>query len=117
MGPAGPAILIYGVFAIYPLFDVVVMSFQKWNGLDPDRVFVGLDNYRFIFTSDPVFWVAFKNTVIWTIMCLIFPPLVGLAAGAWTEPEPFRSRRATRHILSAGHHCLDRSRHHVALDV
>jgi raffinose/stachyose/melibiose transport system permease protein len=74
----GPAVLIYCVFALYPLFDVVVMSFQKWNGLDPERVFVGLDNYRFIFMSDPVFWIAFKNTVIWTIMCLIFPPLIGL---------------------------------------
>jgi raffinose/stachyose/melibiose transport system permease protein len=74
----GPAILIYGIFALYPLVDVVVMSFQKWNGLDPVRQFVGFDNYRYILTSDPVFWIAFKNTIIWTIMCLIFPPLVGL---------------------------------------
>ncbi|WP_027998806.1 carbohydrate ABC transporter permease [Sinorhizobium arboris] len=74
----GPAVVIYGIFALFPLLDVVVMSFQRWNGLDANRVFVGLENYRFIFASDPVFWVAFKNTVIWTILCLIFPPLVGL---------------------------------------
>ena len=73
-----PAMLIYVIFALYPMLNVVVLSFQKWNGLDPQRPFVGLANYQYIFTQDPVFWVAFRNTVIWTIMCVIFPPMVGL---------------------------------------
>ena len=73
-----PALAIYAIFALYPMLNVVIISFQKWNGLDPQRPFVGLANYTAIFTRDPVFWVAFKNTVIWTLMSLIFPPLVGL---------------------------------------
>lgn len=73
-----PALAIYAIFALYPMLNVVVISFQKWNGLDPQRPFVGLANYTAIFTRDPVFWVAFKNTVIWTLMSLVFPPLVGL---------------------------------------
>ena len=73
-----PALAIYAVFALYPMLNVVIISFQKWNGLDPQRPFVGLSNYTAIFTRDPVFWVAFRNTVIWTLMSLIFPPLVGL---------------------------------------
>ncbi|MBB3387968.1 raffinose/stachyose/melibiose transport system permease protein [Rhizobium sp. BK275] len=73
-----PALAIYAIFALYPMLNVVVISFQKWNGLDPQRPFVGFANYTAIFTRDPVFWVAFKNTVIWTLMSLIFPPLVGL---------------------------------------
>jgi raffinose/stachyose/melibiose transport system permease protein len=73
-----PALLIYCVFAVYPLIDVFVLSFQKWNGLDPQRTFAGFRNYQYIFTKDPVFWVAFNNTVIWTLMCLVFPPLIGL---------------------------------------
>ncbi|WP_416067118.1 carbohydrate ABC transporter permease [Rhizobium sp. ZK1] len=73
-----PALAIYAIFALYPMLNVVIISFQKWNGLDPQRPFVGLANYSAIFTRDPVFWVAFKNTVIWTLMSLIFPPLVGL---------------------------------------
>lgn len=74
-----PATLIYAVFAIWPMVDVVILSFQEWNGLDPERVFVGVDNFRDIFTRDPVFWVAFRNTVIWTVLSLIFPPAIGLA--------------------------------------
>ncbi|TAX48089.1 sugar ABC transporter permease (plasmid) [Rhizobium leguminosarum] len=73
-----PALAIYAVFALYPMLNVVILSFQKWNGLDPQRQFVGLANYSAIFTKDPVFWVAFRNTVIWTLMSLIFPPMVGL---------------------------------------
>ncbi|MBY5570449.1 sugar ABC transporter permease [Rhizobium leguminosarum] len=73
-----PALAIYAVFALYPMLNVVTLSFQKWNGLDPQRQFVGLANYSAIFTKDPVFWVAFRNTVIWTMMSLIFPPMVGL---------------------------------------
>ncbi|KQO83825.1 sugar ABC transporter permease [Rhizobium sp. Leaf262] len=73
-----PALAIYAIFALYPMLDVVILSFQKWNGLDPERQFVGFSNYSAIFTRDPVFWVAFRNTVIWTLMSLIFPPIVGL---------------------------------------
>ncbi|TBC91648.1 sugar ABC transporter permease (plasmid) [Rhizobium leguminosarum] len=73
-----PALAIYAVFALYPMLNVVILSFQKWNGLDPQRQFVGFANYSAIFTRDPVFWVAFRNTVIWTVMSLIFPPMVGL---------------------------------------
>jgi len=73
-----PALIIYGVFAIYPMVDVVVLSFQKWNGLDANRQFVGFSNYIGIFTKDPVFWVAFRNTVTWTVLSTIFPPLFGL---------------------------------------
>lgn len=74
----GPALVIYAVFAIWPMIDVTLMSFQRWNGLTPDRPFVGLSNYRYILSSDPVFWTAFANTVIWTLLSLVFPPLLGL---------------------------------------
>ncbi len=75
----GPALAVYAVFALYPMLDVFVLSFQSWNGLDPEKEWVGLANYKHIFANDPVFWVAFKNTVIWTVLSVIFPPMIGLA--------------------------------------
>lgn len=74
----GPAILVYAVFALYPMFDVFVLSFQRWDGLAPQKAWAGLANYRHIFHNDPVFWGAFRNTVIWTVLSVIFPPLIGL---------------------------------------
>lgn len=73
-----PALVIYSVFAIYPMIDVTILSFQRWNGLAPEREWVGLANYQHIFTRDPVFWVAFRNTIIWTILSVAIPPFIGL---------------------------------------
>jgi raffinose/stachyose/melibiose transport system permease protein len=74
---AGPALAIYGVFALYPLADVFHLSFMKWNGLAPEKQFVGLDNYVGVFTRDPVFWAAFRNTLLWTALSVTLPPLIG----------------------------------------
>ncbi|MEM5494448.1 sugar ABC transporter permease [Hoeflea sp. AS16] len=73
-----PALGAYTIFAVWPMIEVVILSFQRWNGLTADRAWAGLDNYRYIFTDDPVYWVAFNNTLIWTVMSVIFPPMVGL---------------------------------------
>ncbi|HVY50659.1 MAG TPA: sugar ABC transporter permease [Devosia sp.] len=72
-----PALIVYGIFAFYPMLDVVKLSFMKWNGLTPTMQFVGLDNFRDIFTIDTVFWGALRNTVIWTVLSLLVPPFIG----------------------------------------
>jgi len=73
-----PVLAVYVVFAIWPMIDVIILSFQKWNGLSDVREFVGFANYEHIFFRDAVYWVAFKNTVIWTVLSVIFPPAIGL---------------------------------------
>ena len=82
-----PAVIIYGIFAFYPMIDVVKLSFMKWNGLTPTMEFVGLENFRQIFTIDTVFWGALRNTLVWTVLSLIVPPLCGfLLALALNQP-------------------------------
>ncbi len=53
-------ILFYVVIRFYPTGNAMVLSFQSWNLLE-DRVWVGLDNYRVLF-SDADFWQVFGNT-------------------------------------------------------
>jgi raffinose/stachyose/melibiose transport system permease protein len=87
-----PAVLVYAAFALYPMIDVVHLSFLKWNGMTPEREFVGLGNYRQVFTVDPVFWGAFRNTVVWTALSVVIPPLIGLGfALALNQPIPGRT--------------------------
>lgn len=84
-----PAVLIYAIFAFYPMLDVVHLSFLRWNGLTDARPFVGLDNYVQIFTADPVFWAALRNVVIWTLLSIVIPPLIGFAlALGLNQPLP-----------------------------
>lgn len=93
----GPALVIYAVFAIWPMIDVVMLSFQRWNGLDANRAFVGVTNYVDIFTRDPVFWVAFRNTIIWTVLSVVFPPLIGLLLALGLN-QPIFGRNSLRAI-------------------
>jgi raffinose/stachyose/melibiose transport system permease protein len=72
-----PALIVYCLFAVYPMMNVFVLSFMRWNGLSSTAGFVGLDNYVQVFTADPVFWIAARNTVLWTAMSVVFPPLIG----------------------------------------
>jgi raffinose/stachyose/melibiose transport system permease protein len=72
-----PALVVYCVFAVYPMLNVVALSFMRWNGLTAAAHFVGLDNYTAVFTQDPVFWTAVRNTVLWTAMSVVFPPTIG----------------------------------------
>ncbi len=72
-----PALLSYGIFAVLPFLDVIRLSVMRWDGLSPHAEFIGLANYRSIFTQDAVFWAAFDNTAIWTILSVLVPPSIG----------------------------------------
>lgn len=88
-----PALAVYALFALYPTLDVVALSFMKWNGLTATKQVVGIDNYVQVFTRDPVFWPAVRNTVLWTVLSVIFPPAIGFAlALALNQNIPGRSR-------------------------
>lgn len=69
-----PAILLVGVFLVYPIAFVIFISFHKW-GILGDPKYVGLDNYLSIF-SDPNFWQACLNTLYY--MVLAVPTQIGL---------------------------------------
>ena len=54
----------YKVYAsLYPMLYSLQLSFFDWNGIGT-KTFVGLQNYITLFTKDPLFWKALKNTVI-----------------------------------------------------
>ncbi|MCM5551998.1 carbohydrate ABC transporter permease [Pleomorphomonas sp. NRK KF1] len=93
----GPALVIYVVFAVFPMLDVIWLSFFKWNGLDPVKVYVGSANYVDVFTKDPVFWVAFRNTVIWTALSVAIPPMIGLALALGLN-QPIFGRNTLRAV-------------------
>lgn len=60
-----PAIVLFVTFFIYPVGYVAFTSFTKWDGVGA-REFVGLKNYKFLFTDD-VFLKSIKNNVIWAL--------------------------------------------------
>jgi len=65
-----PAFILYTLFIIVPAFSSVYYSFTSWDGISPVVKFVGLANYREIFTSAR-FGNALRNTVILTVFISI----------------------------------------------
>lgn len=61
-----PNLTAVAVFMIFPLVFSLYMSFQSWDVFRPPK-FVGLKNFKELFTSDPLFLIAIRNTVIFTL--------------------------------------------------
>lgn len=59
---AGPALLLFTVFCVYPLLPQLWMSLHNHDGFR-SLGFVGLANYKAVLT-DPSFWTAHKNTYL-----------------------------------------------------
>jgi raffinose/stachyose/melibiose transport system permease protein len=72
-----PALLIYLVFMIYPFLNTIYFSFTNWNGIAPQKEWVGLSNYARIL-GDEVALKAFANNVIWVILGTVSPVVLGL---------------------------------------
>lgn len=72
-----PPLAVFGVVVVWPLLDSFFYAFTNWNGFDPNYRFVGLDNFRKVFT-DKLFYNAVINTLIWIAAAILLPTLLGL---------------------------------------
>lgn len=57
-------------FAYLPVFNMFKYSFTDWNGLRKSMNFVGLDNYKTIFT-DPDYFVVFKVSLYYFVATFV----------------------------------------------
>ncbi|WP_228838473.1 carbohydrate ABC transporter permease [Nocardia amamiensis] len=69
------------VFLLFPLGFSLYLSFHSWDLFGPMR-FVGVDNYRRLFGSDPLFLIAVRNTAVFTALTLVPTVVIGLAVAA-----------------------------------
>ncbi|MEE1768362.1 sugar ABC transporter permease [Streptomyces sp. JV185] len=75
-----PALLVFGLFAWWPIVRSLLLSFQRTNLVEP-AVWVGLDNFRTLF-DDPLLGTAVGNTLFFVVLGLLigFPAPLALAA-------------------------------------
>jgi multiple sugar transport system permease protein len=73
-----PNLAAVAVFMLFPLGFSLYMSLQKWDLFRPAK-FVGLANYRSLFTGDPLFVIALRNTVVYTVGTVVPTILISLA--------------------------------------
>lgn len=90
-----PALLIYALILVYPTIYTIFLSFFQWNGISPVKKFVGFGNYHYLFFDDSVFWIALRNNIIWMVLFLLIPVIVGLLM-ALVLNRHFRGRTVFR---------------------
>ena len=81
---AVPTILLI-IFVIYPLVNMILLSFQKWDGSSADKIWVGFKNYYRLFTNSPVSWRALLNNGMYLFFGLAIIPLQILISGLITS--------------------------------
>ncbi len=63
---ASPYLIGLLAFTLYPLLASIYYSLCRYNVIKPP-VWVGLENFRELFTQDPLFWKSLYNTIYFTV--------------------------------------------------
>jgi multiple sugar transport system permease protein len=70
------------VFMLFPLGFSLYMSFQQWDVFRPPKS-VGLKNFKDLFTSDPLFVIAIRNTLVFTLGTVVPTILISLVVAGF----------------------------------
>ncbi|NNH69874.1 sugar ABC transporter permease [Nocardia uniformis] len=73
-----PNVAAVAVFLLFPLGFSLYLSFHSWDLFSPPR-FIGLGNYRRLFGADPLFYIALRNTAVFTVLTLLPTVVISLA--------------------------------------
>jgi len=74
-----PGLFLFFTLNIYPLLKALQISFFNWSIMpNQPNEFVGFDNYLRAFT-DPIVWMSFKNTLLYTIVTVPAQVLLAMA--------------------------------------
>lgn len=73
-----PAVVVLAVFVFYPILSAGYISLTAWNGFDPVKPFIGLDNYVRL-TQDPQFWNSLLVTVAYAAGVCVLSVVSGMA--------------------------------------
>lgn len=91
-----PALIILGVFVFYPIVSAGYLSLTSWDGFNPEKPFVGLNNYIRL-AKDNEFWNSLLVTVIYAFGVSVLSVISGLFFALLLD-GPLRGRGIYRTI-------------------
>lgn len=92
-----PALVIYGLFLLFPLGRSLWLSFYEWDGLTLGH-WVGLANYGAVFT-DPELRGAFLHAIVLIFFYAVLPVTLGLVLAATMSRARLRGLSFFRTVL------------------
>lgn len=74
----GPTILHVALVWVTALASIL-LAFTTWDGIGFGSIkWVGLENFKELFTNNPQFWPAVQHNVIWFVVLILLPTPFGL---------------------------------------
>lgn len=73
-----PGMILFAVFVVYSVITSFNLSFHEWNILEPEKPFVGLQNYREVM-GDERFWASVGRSIYFTVGSVIPTMAIALA--------------------------------------
>ncbi|HIS13326.1 MAG TPA: sugar ABC transporter permease [Candidatus Ornithospirochaeta stercorigallinarum] len=93
-----PVIIFVCLFMLWPILNVFKMSVENYMVTRPaQRHFIGLDNFKEIFTDDPVFYRALGTTAIYVLVSVAIQTVLGFWL-AWLLTRKFKGRGLVRAV-------------------
>lgn len=83
-----PALLMVSGFLLYPVAFNIYISFTKWKKFTGFGEWDGVTQYVKLL-NNPNFGTAISNTVIWVLVSLVFPVLLGLIIAVMVRGQRF----------------------------
>ncbi|RXZ79218.1 sugar ABC transporter permease [Paenibacillaceae bacterium] len=81
-GMVAPAIVIFSMFFIYPIFYMIYLSMFDWNFVSPTKDFVGLQNFKDLLL-EPDFIQVLSNTTVYTVVTVALTTGLALLLALW----------------------------------
>jgi N-acetylglucosamine transport system permease protein len=66
-----PALILYGVFVLWPYANAIYLSLTSWRGVSPNKPWVGLDNYRKLADDSRFLEAITRNGEILVVMPVV----------------------------------------------
>lgn len=93
-----PALILVGIFMVYPTLSVFSMSFYRWGGLSPEKTFIGFDNFVKLF-QDQNFLRAFQNQILLIVVVTIVTIILALVFASILVSEKIKGQNFFRIIF------------------
>lgn len=84
-----PALIVFIVFFIQPIFYMVYLSFHEWNFISPDKLFVGLTNFKELLGAR-MFLQVISNTLLYTFFTVLFSVGIALLMSVWLNQKGWK---------------------------
>lgn len=93
-----PTLVLALLFTFYPLVASAVISLLDWSGIDQERSWAGLGNYREAL-HDPYFWNAFGRTFAFALATVPATLLISLVVAIVLNDQALRLRPLFRTLF------------------